>query len=205
MSLPSTAHLSPHFTARELRADLPEADATIVANLMRVALGLETVRSALGTPLRVTSGFRPPERNARVGGSSTSSHMDGLAADVVPVGSLSQFNAYERLQAARTQLAPFDQIIFYPAQGHIHVGYGNRMRREFRISFSSDPGGTPLLTGDLIAKLPGFVGSMGEIVAESVADGLEAISGTPPALVNGSKALAFLPFVVLGLIFYFLI
>lgn len=154
MPLPSNAQLTAHFTAGELRADDPTASAGIVANLHTVAQFLEYVRSALGVPLRVTSGYRPPDRNAAVGGASTSSHMDGLAADILPIGGPSMYGAYLALQ--RAALPPFDQIIYYPVQGHIHVGLGTRMRREIRINISPDPGGTPLLSDALLARLPGF-------------------------------------------------
>lgn len=177
MSLPSNALLTAHFTAGELRADLPGVPAGVVANLRRVAEYLEIVRATLDSPLRVTSGYRPPAYNASVGGASSSSHMDGLAADVVPVRSgLTMYQAYRALSTA--SLPPFDQIIFYPVQGHIHVGLGSRMRREFRISFSSDPGGTPILAGGLIAQLPGYV-----------SDAVTAVASNPSRVTLGAVVL----------------
>lgn len=46
---------------------------------------LDPLREAWGGPLRVTSGYRCPELNKSVGGSKTSSHMTGYAADIQPV------------------------------------------------------------------------------------------------------------------------
>ena len=42
---------------------------------------LDTLRALVG-PLRITSGFRTPEHNAKVGGKKNSAHLKGLAADL---------------------------------------------------------------------------------------------------------------------------
>lgn len=160
--------LAAHFTAGELTRDgdmlgafIPDVSPLVESNLIQLAATLESVRGALGVPLRVTSGFRPPEKNASVGGVSTSSHLDGLAADVVPVG-LSQYDAYRRLETAT--LPPWDQTIYYPIQGHIHIGIGSRLRREIRIALSEDQGGTPLLSESLVDRLQGYVASAISVV-----------------------------------------
>ncbi len=43
---------------------------------------LDPVRENLGKPIRVTSGYRPKPLNDAVGGSPTSNHLKGLAADI---------------------------------------------------------------------------------------------------------------------------
>ena len=54
-----------------------------VENLARLCeLVLDPVRKQLGTPITVTSGFRCPALNKRVGGVSNSQHLSGLAADL---------------------------------------------------------------------------------------------------------------------------
>lgn len=54
-----------------------------VNNLSRLCgLVLDPVRKQLGTPITVTSGFRCPALNRRVGGVSNSQHLSGLAADL---------------------------------------------------------------------------------------------------------------------------
>lgn len=56
-----------------------------IANLKRLcALVLQPARDALG-PLRINSGFRSEKVNKAVGGSSTSAHRYGFAADVFPL------------------------------------------------------------------------------------------------------------------------
>lgn len=56
----------------------------IVQHLKRVCEKiLQPARDVLG-PLTISSGYRCPELNQRIGGSSTSAHMFGYAADVLP-------------------------------------------------------------------------------------------------------------------------
>src|SRR5690606_5989267 len=85
--------LSPHFALSELlRSDAARARGlyqvptpAVVERLRELCVELlEPVRASVG-PLRVTSGYRRPAVNSAVGGSSTSAHMSGRAADVVPV------------------------------------------------------------------------------------------------------------------------
>ncbi|MCX7891024.1 MAG: D-Ala-D-Ala carboxypeptidase family metallohydrolase [Burkholderiales bacterium] len=53
----------------------------VVANLRRLARGLDRVRRLLGHPLEISSGYRSPALNAAVGGASGSQHTQGLAVD----------------------------------------------------------------------------------------------------------------------------
>lgn len=177
--------LSPHFTAGELRANDPSANAGVVANCKRTAEFLEVVREALGgAPLQVTSGYRPPDYNASVGGSPTSSHQEGLAADVIPLNSATMYENYLALSGAN--LPAFDQIIYYPAQGHIHIGLGAALRREVRIKAYEGPGGTPYLTASNVSQLPGYVADLVTTAATNVAGQAAVVAshavGAPIAL-----------------------
>jgi hypothetical protein len=83
--------LSAHFSLAELtisqaatRLDIdntPTEDQT--DNLRRLAETLEQVRSVLGKPVTVNSGFRSAAVNVAVGGVPTSDHCDGRAADII--------------------------------------------------------------------------------------------------------------------------
>jgi len=185
MTLARTDALTAHFTAGELNASDPTASPGIVANCRRMAEYLEVVRAALGNrPIRVTSGYRSPDRNASVGGTSTSSHQDGLAADIVPANGRTMYDNYRALEAA--DLPPFDQIIYYPVQGHIHIGLGSKMRREVRIKAYEGPGGTPLLTAANVTQLPGYVA---DVVTSAVTNAAGSVAvatgGTSPLVVAG--------------------
>ena len=117
--------LSPHFTLEELtfsaaalRKGLSNApDAGQVSNLMRLTNGLlEDVRAILGVPLHIDSGFRSPAVNSLIGGAPTSAHMEGRAADIIPVGAKLE-NCFNAL---RTNLKNYDQIII-ECNAWIHV------------------------------------------------------------------------------------
>lgn len=59
----------------------------IVANIERlVTTLLQPIRTDLGKPIKVTSGYRSFAVNSAVGGARGSKHMKGLAADIVVSG-----------------------------------------------------------------------------------------------------------------------
>lgn len=70
--------LSPHFSAHEFRcrdgSEHPIAPALLAM--------LEAVRSHFGAPVTVTSGYRSPAWNTKVGGAKRSRHLTGEAADI---------------------------------------------------------------------------------------------------------------------------
>src|SRR5258706_9376750 len=81
--------LSPNFSLSELvyseTAEKNGIDNTpppeIVQNLKRLAAGLEAVRSLLGAPLEISSGYRCAALNEAVGGAGASQHVQGPPAD----------------------------------------------------------------------------------------------------------------------------
>ena len=88
-----------------------------VPNLHRLMDYLDRVRETYGKPIRVSSGYRSPHLNALVGGSSSSQHKQGLAADLV-VPDL------EHLMAVIRKLGGFDQLIDERPKGRgrwVHV------------------------------------------------------------------------------------
>ena len=97
-----------------------------VVNLQRIAFFLDRLREYMGSAVIVTSGFRSPEVNARVGGSKTSAHLQGLAADIVPKSRTQE--DFKRMLAYLEPLAELkavDQIIVYrngDTVKWIHVG-----------------------------------------------------------------------------------
>ena len=86
--------LTTHFTLEELtrsnKADQLGIDNTppaeILPRLTFTAEMLERIRTTLGHPVIVTSGYRCAKLNAAVGSRSTSDHMQGYAADIVSPG-----------------------------------------------------------------------------------------------------------------------
>jgi len=82
-------NLSPHFTfdeltrtgQKDLQAKNREEAKAYMKALTDLAAMLEVVRAKFG-PISVTSAFRGPSVNARAGGSKTSQHLVGEAADI---------------------------------------------------------------------------------------------------------------------------
>lgn len=138
--------LSPHFALDELvrsdyalRSGIDNAPNDFERlNLSRLAnLALEPARDILGVPLHINSGFRSPGVNAAVHGSPHSAHLDGLAADFVPIG-LALRNAFDAL---RTGLKYYDQIII-ECNAWIHLSIpeaGDTPRRD-QLAASGTPG-----------------------------------------------------------------
>jgi zinc D-Ala-D-Ala carboxypeptidase len=85
---------------------------------------LQPVRDHYGRGVKVNSGYRSPEVNAAVGGSRTSDHCKGFAADIEIVGvANADLAAYIRDELQFTQLI----LEFYtpgiPDSGWVHVSY----------------------------------------------------------------------------------
>lgn len=92
---------------------------------------LEPVREMLGLPIRITSGYRGIELNKRIGGSKTSAHMRGNAADF----DCDRYGTPEQIikkivPELRKQGIRFDQIILeHNAWVHIAEYNANREQR----------------------------------------------------------------------------
>jgi len=76
-------HLSAHFKAREFSC-ADGSDAIIIAE--ELVTILEKIRTHFNAPVRITSGYRTPGHNKKIGGTSRSQHIYGLAADIVVTG-----------------------------------------------------------------------------------------------------------------------
>lgn len=89
---------------------------------------LDPLRERYGKPITVNSGYRCPELNKAVGGSSTSDHMIGCAADIT-AGSKEEnkklFNLVQELGL------PFKQLIDEKGFSWVHVSYeSNNIRKQ---------------------------------------------------------------------------
>jgi len=76
--------LSENFTLGEFLHKGVEVDSLpvyIIQNLTKLARELQKVRTKIGKPFVITSGYRTPAHNKAVGGAKNSWHMKGLAAD----------------------------------------------------------------------------------------------------------------------------
>ncbi len=147
-------HVSPHFTFEELTRtehrdffdEQADAPPQVRANLVRLAVDvLEPARAIVG-PLRVNSGYRCRGLNAAIGGSRTSGHMDGLAADVVPLA-MTLGEAYRLL--AQSSL-PIDQLILEFGRW-LHIGaasHAHEPRLQRLVIFEAGRGYEKWIPGD---------------------------------------------------------
>lgn len=90
---------------------------------------LDPLRAMIGRPIIITSGYRSRRVNELVGGSKTSQHLTGKAADFHVQGyTPQQMDAvYQTIQMC----FDFDQLIFYPSKNIIHVSWnGNKNRQQ---------------------------------------------------------------------------
>ncbi|MGH3662928.1 MAG: D-Ala-D-Ala carboxypeptidase family metallohydrolase, partial [Micromonosporaceae bacterium] len=97
---------------------------TAKSNILRIMWQLEAVRRKLGNqPITISSGFRSVSCNSSVGGSSTSLHMYGQAADAVGTPSLCTLHA-----AGKS--AGFEEVLGPGYTGHSdHTHFGNKSSR----------------------------------------------------------------------------
>lgn len=79
---------------------------------------LQALRDRLGKPLILTSAYRSPEHNKRVGGAKNSRHMQGDAFDVM----MTNHDPFGFESAARA--AGFKGFGFYQKSGFMHIDTG---------------------------------------------------------------------------------
>lgn len=139
----SAFSLSPHFTLAELTKtgkgeNIVDNEDIIIPKLRNLCLNiLEPVRANFGRPVTVNSGYRSPLINSKVGGSSTSQHMLGEAADFEIAG----IDNRDIAQWISENLE-YDQLIleFYvvgkPSSGWVHCSYvtHRKNRKEKKIT-----------------------------------------------------------------------
>lgn len=81
---------------------------------------LDPLRKAWGKPITVTSGYRCPELNRRVGGAAGSQHQSGMAADITTGNSVDNRRLFQMIQDLKL---PFDQLIDENDFSWIHVSH----------------------------------------------------------------------------------
>ncbi len=149
------------FTRSEVAARLGrevtvEVGSVVHRNLLRLCADvLQPLRDALG-PIPVTSGYRPRWLNEYIGGSPTSAHLQGLAADIVAAGRTP-------LEVARAVVAlglPVDQVIHeYGRWAHVAIPADGESARGEALTAVHDGGRTICLPGLLsMAEAQGRVG-----------------------------------------------
>ena len=134
--------LSEHFTVSEFTysqraVDLGIANTPTEDDLLRISSFvrelLEPLRVAWGSPIRISSGFRGCDLNKAIGGSKTSAHALGYAADLVPCNNdMKGFKKFV-LRWLQDNRMSYDQYIDErDKKGNewVHLGWRNRLGQQ---------------------------------------------------------------------------
>ncbi|MFQ3617726.1 MAG: D-Ala-D-Ala carboxypeptidase family metallohydrolase [Cyanobacteriota bacterium] len=121
----------PYFTWGEMTAGLTRLPKTseLVKNGLALVRTLGIIRKRHGVAWIVTSAYRTPEVNRRIGGASRSTHLSFRGADVSPVN-----RDFARVVAIARATPQIRGIGFGQKRGFIHLDIGwddNTKRREF--------------------------------------------------------------------------
>jgi hypothetical protein len=122
---------------------------TEIENLKRLCEQiLQPIREHFKTGVKVNSGFRHPEVNAKVGGSKTSDHCKGQAADIeIPGIPNADLAAWIMDNLTYTQLI----LEFYtpgvPDSGWVHVSYDPANLKKEILTATKQNGKTVYLKG----------------------------------------------------------
>jgi len=121
----------------------------ITSSLQALAVHvLQPVRDHFARGVKVNSGYRSPDVNAKVGGSRTSDHCRGMAADIEIPG----VPNHELAEWVKANL-PYTQLIleFYtrgvPDSGWVHVSYDPANLKKQDLTAVKEGGKTVYLPG----------------------------------------------------------
>lgn len=140
-----TVQLTPHFTLEELTfsgvARMRHIDNTPsleeVANLSKLASVLEDVRTLLGHPIYINSGYRCVLLNEAVGGVADSAHIHGLAADIGCPDFGTPRQVCEFLKGKITELGIDQLILEFDSWTHIGIS-GNTKPRNMLLTINEN-------------------------------------------------------------------
>ena len=106
----------------------------VVENLKRLCEGcLQPLRAAVKRPIFISSGYRSPDLNSLIGGSKTSAHMQGNAADFVVSG----LTPFDTCQLIVEMGLPYDQCINEFGRW-THLGVADVLRGEELTAYRKD-------------------------------------------------------------------
>jgi len=134
--------MAKYFTIKELcksnshpeLVEIPQQGTQIYNNINYLIERLDVIREKWGSPIIVTSGYRPPALNKAVRGSQTSAHLTGLAADIRP----EEGNIIDLARIIATLPMEYDQLILeYITEKDgeitgckwIHIGFSRNRNR----------------------------------------------------------------------------
>ena len=145
-------NLTQHFTFEELYSseiadrnhiDNTPTDPQILNNLKSLALNLESVRRLLGKPIHINSAYRCLAVNALLGSKPTSSHIKGLAADIISPSFGTPIDIVRAIVASNIQ---YDQVIL-EYDRWCHIGFAEDYAKPRLQKLVIDKSGTRTFKG----------------------------------------------------------
>lgn len=115
--------------ADEFQIDNFPKDCDIIDNIIFTMEKLDAIREEYGLPLYVSSGYRCPDLNTKVGGKETSQHLKGQAADI-NLGSVEKNRAFFNWLACNKDEVEFDQLIDESHFSWVHVSFKKENSRK---------------------------------------------------------------------------
>ncbi len=117
-----TTHVSAHLTWAELacRDGTPYPEALRSTRALEVSALFEAIRALCDDrPLTVSSAYRSPAHNRKVGGAPDSQHMQGRALDLKPPAGMTVAEFYRRIWNARDALPGLGAMARYRTFVHV--------------------------------------------------------------------------------------
>lgn len=127
-------NLTPNFKLAEFACkDGTLVPASLMPNIIRLAVELQKLRDTIGKPIHINSAYRTPTYNRKIGGAKNSMHVQGKAADITVKGMTSTelYDTIEKLIAEK--VVDFKGVGVYDTFVHVDIrGYKARwdMRRK---------------------------------------------------------------------------
>ena len=106
----------------------------VIENLQRLVTAcMQPLRDEVGAGIFISSGFRPLQLNTKIGGSSSSEHINGNACDFIVV----RMTPFETCELIVAMALPFDQIIHEFGRWS-HLGVRDILRGETLTAYKRD-------------------------------------------------------------------
>jgi zinc D-Ala-D-Ala carboxypeptidase len=104
-----------------------EPDQAVINNLQALCVNiLQPLRDAIKVPIQISSGYRCPRVNTKIGGATSSQHVTGNAADI----QCAKLGNEALLKKIRQLNLPFDQMINEFNYAWVHVSFDTARNRK---------------------------------------------------------------------------
>ena len=126
------AKLTNNFMLQEFNSkcgrDIPN---NVLPNIIQLAKNLQVLRDAVGKSISITSGYRSPQHNKKIGGAKDSQHVKGMAADIKVAGMTPKEVALVIEGLIESGKMKQGGIGIYPSWVHYDIFFGGKNKRRW--------------------------------------------------------------------------